>query len=180
MLVVASGLLSTARRNGSSALCSLLDRLSQHFPLLSVRQMGTHYPVWLFEMEYFDGLGAFAPGPFLLLAGHVVLKGHALWIGFLEPGFGSIGVGGSCARSCEPVRRYRYMPRWWFSEILRQALEKRDGALSLRQIWHGTRFRPATPALPRFPCARSAWYRAEFFGSEASGAPPALETGAKL
>jgi len=124
MLVIASGLLSTARRNGSSALCSLLDRLSQHFPLLSVRQMGTHYHIWLFEMEYFDGLGAFAPGPFLLLAEHVVLKGHALWIGFLELGFGSIGVGGSCARSRQPVRRYRYMPRWWFSEILRQALEK--------------------------------------------------------
>jgi hypothetical protein len=40
------------------------------------------------KWKYFDGPGAFAPGPFLLLAEHVVFKGHALSIVFLEPGFG--------------------------------------------------------------------------------------------
>jgi hypothetical protein len=31
----------------TSAFCSLLGRPCHLFPLLSTRQMGTHYPIWL-------------------------------------------------------------------------------------------------------------------------------------
>jgi hypothetical protein len=31
----------------TSAFCSLMGRRCHSFPLLSARQMGTHYPIWL-------------------------------------------------------------------------------------------------------------------------------------
>ena len=36
----------------TSAFCSLLGRPCHLFPLLLASQVGTHYSIWLFEMEY--------------------------------------------------------------------------------------------------------------------------------
>jgi hypothetical protein len=53
-----------------SAFCSLLGRRCHCLPFLSVRPMGTHYPIWLFEMEilWMASAHGFALGPFLFWA----------------------------------------------------------------------------------------------------------------
>jgi hypothetical protein len=104
-------------------------------------------------MEYFDGPGAFAPGPFLLLAEHVVLKGHALWIGFSNQVSAASALAVHVLGVANLFAGIDICPDGGSQRSSVRPLKKWDGALSLRRIWHGTRFRPATPALPRFPCA---------------------------
>ena len=110
------------------------------------------------------GITLFAPrAPLATLDGIDVRRRRALRIVLLEPFPRRLGY----ARRRRPASWCRY------KVVLidpRVDLCRRDGALFLRQTWHGTRFPRAAPARPRCPCARSAWCRAGFCGSAASAA----------
>jgi hypothetical protein len=75
-------------RRGTGGLCDpprsvhYWDRHCRFIPLISARQMGTHYSIWQFEMGILCMASAqnLALGPFLLRADHLVFEGRAFGI----------------------------------------------------------------------------------------------------